>query len=266
MQPYGGDGMDGLLKSMSNTLGAWMRVNFPYKDTLTMPFFQLVTEPQDKASVHVIEKGHYCLSLLEKESSNGNSFDMTTTEHLLPIVYDTNKVFGLDTTLLRPVQLFSKSIKEVVAEQQFGMGKSSSCFAAAQDLTLVPGESITISTFYGGANHIMDVPVIARRITQPGFVLYKLTRSRELIKQITSNVETLTSNELFDEHVRQMYLDNSLRGGIPVVLGNDDDGIKFADEDSRLKVFHVFSRIHGDLERDYNDFMLSPTFFSQVKL
>ncbi|KAL7537680.1 hypothetical protein ACHAWF_005870, partial [Thalassiosira exigua] len=36
-----------------------------------------------------------------------------------------------------------------------------------------------------------------------------------------------------------------------------------ADEDARLKVYHVFSRIHGDLERDYNDFNIDPTYFSQ---
>lgn len=61
-----------------------------------------------------------------------------------------------------------------------------------------------------------------------------------------------------------MFLDNALRGGIPLMLGDDDDGMYNADEDPNLKVFHVFSRIHGDLERDYNEFVLSPTFFSQV--
>jgi len=35
------------------------------------------------------------------------------------------------------------------------------------------------------------------------------------------------------------------------------------DEDQQLKVFHVFSRTHGDLERDYDDFLLPSTFFSQ---
>jgi hypothetical protein len=37
------------------------------------------------------------------------------------------------------------------------------------------------------------------------------------------------------------------------------------DEDERLKVYHLFSRIHGDLERDYNDFVIDPTYFSQVR-
>jgi hypothetical protein len=134
-----------------------------------------------------------------------------------------------------------------------------------ESITLEPGETVTISTFYGAANGIFEIPVIARRIMQEGFVLYKLMRTREVIRQITKSVTTRTSNHLFDAHIQQMYLDNSLSGGIPLVLGDDeDDGISNVDEDSRLKVFHVFSRIHGDLERDYHDFMLSPTFFSQV--
>jgi len=111
---------------------------------------------------------------------------------------------------------------------------------------------------------MLDVPVIARRIMQEGFVSYKLTRTREVIRQITKTITTRTSHQLFDAHVQQMFLDNSLRGGIPLILGDEDDGMSNADEDSRLKVFHVFSRTPGDLERDYNEFMLSPTFFSQV--
>jgi hypothetical protein len=48
-----------------------------------------------------------------------------------------------------------------------------------------------------------------------------------------------------------MYLDNSLRGGIPIILGEIDDTSRsgIADSDERIKVYHLFSRIHGDLER-----------------
>eukprot|EP00978_Attheya_sp_CCMP212_P015438 scaffold39860_cov57-Attheya_sp.AAC.3 len=111
----------------------------------------------------------------------------------------------------------------------------------------------------------MDVPGIAQRITATGFVQYKQTRAREIGDQITMGVETKTANDAFNMHVAQMYMDNSLRGGIPIILGEEDDDATYsnADEDGRLKVVHLFSRIHGDLERDYNDFVLQPTFFSQ---
>jgi hypothetical protein len=44
-----------------------------------------------------------------------------------------------------------------------------------------------------------------------------------------------------------------LRGGIPVNVGPQSDP----------KIYHTFSRIHGDLERDYNNFQIDTTYFSQ---
>ena len=85
------------------------------------------------------------------------------------------------------------------------------------------------------------------------------------MNELTSSVETHTASKLFDGTIKQNYLDNMLRGGMPVILGELDADARSsnADEDPRLKVFHVFSRIHGDLERDYNDFNIDPTYFSQ---
>ena len=56
-------------------------------------------------------------------------------------------------------------------------------------------------------------------------------------------------------YMKQSYLDNSLRGGLPVIFGDDNS-----------KVYHTFNRVHGDIERDYNWFQLEPTYFSQVRI
>ena len=50
------------------------------------------------------------------------------------------------------------------------------------------------------------------------------------------------------------YLDNILRGGLPKV---------FDSPNSLPNVYHMFFRKHGDMERDYNDFYLSPEYYSQ---
>ena len=79
-------------------------------------------------------------------------------------------------------------------------------------------------------------------------------------------VEALVAaSNLFNSTLKQAYMDNSLHGGMPLVLGDLDDSMRQpnSDEDSRLKVYHVYSRIHGNLERDYNDFVIDPTHFSQ---
>mmetsp|Transcript_30834 Transcript_30834/g.58526 ORF Transcript_30834/g.58526 Transcript_30834/m.58526 type:complete len:1516 (+) Transcript_30834:418-4965(+) len=251
IQPVGGK-LNYQLKTIGRTLEGWMGVD--EADHGTMPFFRMSTEPADSAAVVVEEAGHFCLSYIESDE-----------KEFLPIVYDTSKVFGRDSSLTRPLGLFDTTIEDIVAGEQYGSAKTSSAFAAARDVIIHPGQSITITTFYGRANSITDVPVIARRIVQGGFARYKLSRARELVKQITEDVETKTGNKLFDGMVQQMYLDNSLRGGVPVLLGEIDDISQSlsVDEDSRIKVYHLFSRIHGDLERDYNDFVIEPTFFSE---
>jgi hypothetical protein len=256
MQPAGGDKMNSLLKSIGRTLEGFKGVYSPYADTLEMPFYRLSTQPADTAAVVVEEAGHWCLSILDGANTS-----------LLPIVYDTTKVFGHDTTLLQPVALRSKSIQEIVEGAQYGSAKTASAFAAATDIRLASGESVTITTYFGKAQHILDVPVIARRLLQSGFGEYKVSRSREIIQQVTEGVVTKTASKMFNAHVGQMFLDNSLRGGVPSILGDvDDDALmRNADEDDRLKVYHLFSRIHGDLERDYNDFKIMPTFFSEVR-
>lgn len=252
IEPAGGK-LNEPLKMMGRTLEGWMGVYSPYNDTLEMPFYRLSMQPTDKAAVVVQEEGHWVLSVMENHPST-----------LMPIVYDTSKIFGEDTTLLNPVQLHKKSISDILREPQYAFAKTSSAFGVLEDITLAPGESVTLSTFFGKAAHMLHVPIIARRLLQPGFVPYKMSRSREVIRQITAGVETKTSSPLLDAHVQQMFLDNALRGGIPSVLGEVDDDARMRnmDEDERLKVLHLFSRKHGDLERDYNAFLIEATFFS----
>jgi len=48
-------------------------------------------------------------------------------------------------------------------------------------------------------------------------------------------------------------LDNVLRGGFPLSFEGND----------RVSTLHLYSRKHGDLERDYNEYNLSPTNYSQ---
>jgi len=234
IEPAGGK-LQKLLDEMGRTLEGWMGVYQTYKDTLTMPFFRLSTQPGDTASVVIQQAGHWCLSMIEGEQDHDSE--------LLPIIYDQSKVFGEDTTLLKPVALFNKPIKDIIKEPQYGFAKTSSAFAAVDRVTVAPGKTVTVSTFFGKAERIVDMPVVAQRIQKAGFSQYKMARTREIIKQITAGVETNTANQLFNGHVQQMFLDNSLRGGIPSILGDVDDDSKLrnADEDDRLKVYHLVS-------------------------
>ena len=148
---------------------------------------------------------------------------------------------------------------------QYGDAKTSSAFAAVRKITLKPGENVTVASVYGRADDIEQLNDLAEIVTAPSYIENKFERARSLINELTVGVETTTANPLFDGTVKQMFLDNSLRGGMPTVMGEVDSD-KTYDEDDRVKIFHAFSRIHGDLERDYNAFKIEPAYFSQVRL
>ncbi|KAL7571991.1 hypothetical protein ACA910_001648 [Epithemia clementina (nom. ined.)] len=252
MEPYGG-ALDWGLKNMGKTLEGWMGVYFEQKGDLTKPFYKLSTETSDSAQIKIEENGHYCVSFIE---------DAWQQSPLLPIVYDTAKVFGKDTSFNKPRGWMASSVEEILSNDQFGWAKTSSAFAALTDITLKPGENITIATVFGKATHISEVGRMASHMTTPGYIARKFERARSLANELTRGVDTTTVNPLFDGTVKQMFLDNGLRGGYPTIMGNVNDDTTY-DEDPQVKVFHSFSRIHGDLERDYNAFKIDPTYYSQ---
>jgi len=254
MEPSGGK-LDWGLKNMGRTLEGWMGV-YHADDTLSMPFYRMSTEPGDSASVKIETAGHYCISFIE---------DPENDAELLPIIYDSTKVFGQNTPLDMPAGLITSSVADIVSSTQYGDARTSSAFAAVDSYTLLPGESVTIASFYGKTDDIANVPKIAEKVSSANYVQSKYVRARTLMNEITASVTTTTANPLFDGAVKQMYMDNGLRGGLPNILGDVDEKSQMsnADEDPRLKVYHTFSRIHGDLERDYNAFMIDPTYYSQ---
>ena len=65
-------------------------------------------------------------------------------------------------------------------------------------------------------------------------------------------MDTQTNYPLFDQYMKQSFLDNLLRGGFPYIF-------KGLNKDH---VYHTFSRIHGDMEREYNNFYIEPRYYS----
>ncbi len=74
-----------------------------------------------------------------------------------------------------------------------------------------------------------------------------------LIRELSAQFALVAGPPQLDPYTRQAVLDNTLRGGQPVVI----DGPRGP------RVFHTYTRKHGDMERDYNFFELAPTYWSQ---
>ena len=252
IEPKGGP-LNNMLNTIGRTLEGWFEV-LHYKGNKSIPLYKMSSEPSDSASVKIEEGANFAFSYVDSDPSK-----------LLPYVFDSGKVFGQGTSLEYPRQLETTSISDILNGPQYGYATTSSAFAALESVTLAPGESITIASFFGSVDTIDDIAPILETAQQPNFVTDKLFRARQIIDELTAGVTTKTGSHLFNGHVKQMFIDNGLRGGIPLMLGDVDDSTKglTTDDDPRVKVFHTFSRIHGDLERDYNWFSLDTTYFSQ---
>ena len=115
------------------------------------------------------------------------------------------------------------------------------------------------------------------KITKKGFSTAKHKEAHELVERLTSTTATKSGSLLFDLSNKQMLLDNLLRGGVPEILGNPSDpkvdplvrscvpeffGLTLPALSPPSQIYHTFSRIHGDLERDYNYFQIDSTYYS----
>lgn len=228
--PFGVD--DGALKHMGRTLEAWMEV---VNHGERLPFYRLKASPWDSLHVHTFEAGHFAVAALEGV--------------LLPVLVDPYAVFGEDTVLTFPQALRTSGLSALLPSPQVTEGRTPCAFFAAA-LEIPPGESRRIASLYG---HVPNL-AMARSLVPPLLTADAMNAKREeacrLALDLTDAVRTCSASPLFDSYCRQTFLDNLLRGGYPVLL----DG---------KHVYHLYSRRHGDLERDYNHFVLPPEFYSQ---
>ena len=77
--------------------------------------------------------------------------------------------------------------------------------------------------------------------------------NQDLVQRIENQVFTVCEEPFFERYMGQTYLDNVLRGGMPVTIGNGPKATRF----------YTYARQNGDLERDYHWFVLEPTYLSQ---
>lgn len=244
------------IDAMGRTMEAWMNVyNVGLAgrsgNQITEPFFHISQDTADTAQVKIIKDGYFALAFVDGEEGE---LEANGKRRLLPFVVDPSVVFGTDTTLTNPSQFFKSSadVETLVSSPQGTTSRTPCSFAGAK-LRIPAGGSVTVTSVYGYAESLETlVGNHAELIRKPKYSSEKREAANAVARDITSRVETKTSSSLFDAYVKQDFLDNVLRGGLPIQLGEKEK-----------KNFHVFSRIHGDIERDYNYFQIDTTYFSQ---
>lgn len=223
-------------KNMSNLMVSWMGVENMENH---IPFYKFRASSGDDAEVSMVNKGHFYLSFVEDGK-------------LITPIVDLDLIFGYDTSLTVPVNLRNQGLTNMDMDSQVLVNKVPCGFTPVSRVLEECGQ-LTISTVIG---HVSDVEIINERAPEyarNGYITRKQIEAEEVIEELVRVIHTESGYPLFDDYLKQNFLDNTLRGGYPLVFG----------EGKHRKIYHIFSRKHGDPERDYNFFSLAPEFYSQ---
>lgn len=221
------------IKEMGQTSKAWMQVE---NVEGCVPYFRARASMGDTAAVTAVKGGNFSLALDEE----GN--------RLMPIV-DPNAVFAYDNSL-QTAKRFEKTGLQGVYEAAQVFSNQFPCSFYGFQASLAPGKSTTLYELVGQVKHKNMLVRFLDKEISPAYFERKEAESCELTEDLCKVIATRTGNEDFDEYCSYTYMDNSLRGGYPITLPGN-------------KIFYIYSRKHGDLERDYNYFRMLPEFYSQ---
>lgn len=222
------------LKDVSQTMSAWCQV-----DNLEerVPFFRLRASAEDTPEVRKMVAGHFYLSYYADEQGN----------KLIQPLVDPEVIFAEDKSFFQPLNFYQKRLASYQGKQLLENRYPAAMSAVVKELK--QGEEFVLNSLYGHTDTRDKLIVIKERVLRSGYLAVKEKENRELHNYYLDYIFTVSNHPRFDQYCRQTYLDNILRGGFPVEVGNH--------------IYHLYSRKHGDLERDYNFFQLEPNYFSQ---
>ncbi len=233
INPYGLK--DWLGKHISRTVEAWSAVRNLSKK---VPFYQLKVEVADTPQVTPIKEGNFYFAY------DDSSFE------LLDIVADAGCIFGSSSDYLVPENFISSKKFEVGVQQT---SNRTPCAFSVHSLSLPGKKKAQWTALAGFAHDLAELNNVVKKVLRKGCIEEKAKQNHQIIQDIKDNCLTRSSSQAFNEYCGQTFLDNILRGGLPISL----------ETAKGPATFNVYSRKHGDLERDYNFFTLAPTFLSQ---
>lgn len=226
------------LKKLGRTIEAWMRVENLKNNA---PFYRLAVDPSDRPEVVHIKEGNFYLGFYFKNNK----------PLLLSPIVDPDKVFGPATDFSSPLGFLAADNFRPAAGEN--ISSKTPCGMSLLNIALGKNEEASFNFVCGYMRNMESLNASLPKITAAGYLAKKETENKKLIDELVNDINTSSSSQKLDLYAKQTYLDNILRGGYPLVFEGG----------SEKSVFYVYSRKHGDLERDYNKFHLSPTYLSQ---
>lgn len=228
--PYGID-HEGL-KMMGQTLKAWMQVD----RAGNIPYMKARASTADSTAVAQVLGGNFSLGSME----NGMR---------LKAITDPEVIFSYDLSLQKPVGFTEHGVRELEQMPEVSENLVPCCFYG-MEAELRAGEETVLYELFGQVENKELLLKFSEKTLDAAYYERKKQEADSLTDNLCRQISTKTADPNFDAYCRYTYLDNVLRGGYPIKLAEN-------------KVFYVYSRKHGDLERDYNFFSMLPEFYSQ---
>lgn len=221
-----------LLKDLARTMEAWMRAEVHGN----LAFFRMVVDPKDSSQTKYVDGANFEYAFYEENGKKISPY----------IIVDPSAIFAQDTSYSVPVNFYADSFKTPLTQVLSG---KTPCVFNHFTWRIQPGE---VKIFYSMLGSSFKSKLIKDFVSgiDAAFLKEKAQENENIIEKIKDDCSSVCSSDRLKEYVRCTYLDNVLRGGYPY---------KFTDKSS----YYIFSRKHGDLERDYNKFKLLPSYFSE---
>ena len=218
-------------KSTSNLLASWADVKYLKEKT---PFFTLRASTGDSSEVKKMTSGNFYYGLVDKELKE-------------PIV-DPKIIFGENTSKTKANGFINNDLVDLLDKNQITTNQFA-CSFIPFNKNIKSNETVTLYAMTGYADEYQVLKNIVDKTIDNGYFEEKFQESQSEIKNLIDDVKTESAYPIFDAYIQQNYMDNFIRGGYPEKIGDT--------------IYHLYSRRHGDLERDYNFFSLAPEYYSQ---
>lgn len=230
--PYGVTNTD--YQAMSNLMKAWFDVFNTEND---IAYYKLRASTADSVEISTFEQGNFYLAF--SSESKG----------LITPIFDMDVIFGQNTAFTM-ADGWDCPVEELSKRRQVPQNKVSGGFAGIK--TVISEKDFVLCSVIGNIARVDLINSIKDTFTVE-FINEKEKQACQLVDSLVKDTYTKTSADLFNAYIDNSYLDNILRGGYPLVFKSEN----------KNHVYHVFSRKHGDLEREYNFFSLEPAYYSQ---
>jgi len=223
-----------MLKNMSRLAEGWFAgVNFTPNG---IPYYKLPVEALDRPEIVPLHETHFYCGVVKDNTSS------------LLYCIDPDTVFGEQMDFAYPAEFLKQGSPFTVSAKFSGKNKTPSSFGYFS-VSLPPGKEAVYYSMVGHCGNYKNVDSAASLLID-GFFEAKEKENEDLLNGIASCAYTESAYKQFDNYCAQNYIDNALRGGFPVTIGENT-------------AYYAYSRVHGDMEREYNNFIVLDEYFSQ---